>query len=341
MRPNLRVIHSESSPALAEGERLISEYVGQADIVDSTKHRHTVQLTEFLVWLSHPKSARGDAPTSLLAVRRADVVRFMGYLKTGDRYAAPQDPRRSSALSASTRKNFLAAIRSLYRYLCSVELVEHDPSNTVPRPKVPIKPGMHLTADELRRLLAVDGSPRDRIQVYLLAFTGARVSELRFLRWRDVSLEEGTLSFHGKGNKWRVVYIHPRLMPEIRRWKLRQDALAERRPELAEARQDPDTDWVLVTTRGKQLPTAAIYKQLKRRASRAGLYVLEPGHREHRSEVTPHTLRRTFATILLNGGEHLDAVADVLGHSYVDTTRKHYAFASDARKKATIDAFKI
>lgn len=341
MRPNLHLIQGDSSPALVEAESLIREYVGQADLAVSTKQRRTVQLTEFAVWLSHPRAGRGDSPTSLLEARRADVVRFLGYLKGGDRYAAAPNPLCNPTLQASTRKNYLAALRSFYQYLRSIELVASDPTDAVQRPKQPIRPGLRLTADEVRRLLAVPGSPRDRIQVYLLTFTGARVGELRNLRWRDVSFEEGTLSLHGKGDKWRVVYIHPRLMPELRRWKLRQDALAERRPDLAEARSNPDTDFVLVSEKGKQLSPQAIYKQLKRRAAKAGLYVLEPKHREMRSEVTPHVMRRTFASILLNEGEHLDAVADVLGHSYVDTTRKHYAFASDARKKATIDAFKI
>lgn len=341
MRPQLHVIQGSGSPMLTEGEQLIREYIGQADIAATTKQRQGTQLNEFLVWLNHPKGGHGGTPTSILEARRADVVRFLAYLKGGDRFAAPPNPLRKGTLDASTRKNFLAAMRSFYKYLRSIELVQADPTDAVARPKAPIRPGGRLTADELRQLLAVQGSPRDRIQTYLLAFTGARVSELRSLRWRDVSFEEGTLAFHGKGDKWRIVYIHPRLMPELRRWKLRQDALSERHPELAALRKNPDTDWVLVTPKGKQLPVAAIYKQLKRRAAKAGLYVLEPKHREHRSEVTPHWLRRTFATILLNEGEHIDAVADVLGHAYVDTTRRHYAFASDARKKATIDAFKI
>ena len=71
------------------------------------------------------------------------------------------------------------------------------------------------------------------------------------------------------------------------------------------------------------------------------LVVLGMAHKEWRSEVTPHTLRRTFATILLNSGNPLDAVADVLGHESVDTTRRHYAFASDERRRQTIHSFEV
>jgi len=98
---------------------------------------------------------------------------------------------------------------------------------------------------------------------------------------------------------------------------------------------------VLLSRTGRQLAPGAIAKQLKRRAARAGLYELEGKHREHRSRVSPHALRRTFATLLLNDGHHLDAVADVLGHSSVDTTRNHYAFSSNARRRRTIEAFDV
>jgi hypothetical protein len=144
-----------------------------------------------------------------------------------------------------------------------------------------------------------------------------------------------------KGDEDRLIFTHPRLKPELRRWALRQDNRAAHDGEYRAIRANPDTDFVLVTRTGKQIPDTAIHKQLKRRAVEAGLYPLEPAHREHRSLVTPHALRRTFATILLNDGEHIDAVADVLGHESVDTTHKHYAFASEERRRATINAFKV
>ncbi len=79
---------------------------------------------------------------------------------------------------------------------------------------------------------------------------------------------------------------------------------------------------------------------VKRRATRAGLYVEEPMHGECRSRVSPHVLRRTFATLQLNDGQPLDAVADVLGHESVDT-REHYAFSSNERRRATIMSYSI
>ncbi len=113
---------------------------------------------------------------------------------------------------------------------------------------------------------------------------------------------------------------------------------ATRNPALAAALDDPDTAFVLLSRNGRQLAPGAIAKQLKRRANTAGLYVLDPAHGEKRNLVSPHAIRRSIATELLNDGVPLDAVADLLAHEHVDTTRRHYAFASDARRRATIDA---
>ena len=130
-------------------------------------------------------------------------------------------------------------------------------------------------------------------------------------------------------------------MSELRRWFLHQEVQAERNDVIRAARSNPETDFVLLTRTGRPLSATSLYKDLNRRAVAAGLHVLEPAHREHRSRVSPHALRRTFATLLLNDGQPLDAVADVLGHASVDTTRRHYAFASIARQRATVEAFAI
>lgn len=340
-RPNhLTVVDADGLPSTPDAA-LIAEFCAQADVVDVTRRKYRTQLEEFSIWLSHPHTVRAGARATLAQVTRADVARFMAYLMGGERYAAPAHACRKGQLAPSTRKSFLASLRSLYRYLISVDLAQVDPTDGITRPKVKLKPGLRLTAEELKALLNAPGTPRDRIQVYLLAYTAARTNEIRTLRWQDVNLVDSTMILHGKGDKYRMIHIHAKLLRELRRWQLTQVQRAESNPALAEALADPDTAHVLLTRTGRQLPHNAMSKQLKRRAARAGLYVLGPEHGEHRSRVSPHALRRTFATLLLNDGHHLDAVADVLGHASVDTTRDHYAFASDARKRATIEAFDV
>ena len=208
-------------------------------------------------------------------------------------------------------------------------------------PKVPHKPGLHLSADEVKQLLTERGRPRERIQVFLLTFTGARSDEIRSLRWHEVDLDNQTMLLRGKGEKYRVIDIHPRLMAELRRWYLYQPVYASKYAGVRAAKQDPETDYVLLTIFGKKVPHSTFIRQLKARAFRAGLHLNSTTDRDNCSKVSPHALRRTFGSLLLNDGHHLDAVADVLGHTSVNTTRKHYAFSSNERRKATIHGFNV
>ncbi len=117
--------------------------------------------------------------------------------------------------------------------------------------------------------------------------------------------------------------------------------LAEQKTAIRAALSNPETAHLLLTRNGRPFTKRSLYAMVKRRATRAGLYVEEPMHGECRSQVSPHVLRRTFATLQLNDGQPLDAVADVLGHESVDTTRKHYAFSSNERRRATIMSYSI
>ncbi len=340
MSRHLTAVPDRGAPQLPDDE-LIAEFVAQADVAETTRVAYRTHLREFAAWLVHPRTTRTTGAGSLIDARRADVARFMAYLQSGDRYAAAKSPRLAKLPSASTRKSFLASVRRFYRYLLSVELVESDPTYAIDRPKVRTRPGLTLTAEQLRALLDAPGAPRDRVQVYLLVYTAARMNEIRTLRWQEVDLDGRVMRLHGKGDKYRTIDIHPRLAPELRRYRIWQDEQAERNPAIREALARPETNFVLLTRNGRQLGDTAIYKQLMRRACLAGLFPLGKKHREHRSQVTPHALRRTFATLLLNDGHHIDAVADVLGHESIDTTRRHYAFSSSERRKATIESFDV
>lgn len=128
-------------------------------------------------------------------------------------------------------------------------------------------------------------------------------------------------------------------MAALRRWYIHQDDEAEHNHALCRAKGDPAAELVLLTRTGRPVAKTVIAEQLKRRAVRAGVRVRITLAGDAVTAVSPHVLRRTFATILLDEGHHIDAIADVLGHSSIDTTRKHYAFASNARRRATILAY--
>lgn len=327
MQPSPRQIHQANL-------RLIAEFAVQADVTDATRAKYRAHLGELAAWIAH------DRCIPLEQVASADIVRFMGYLRGGDRFAAPQHHRVIGELSASARKNVLASIHSFYRYLVLVGVVVVDPSASIKPPRVQHRPGLVLDAGEVRTLLdAPGGTPRERIQTFLLVYTAARAGELRRLRWSDIDFANATIALVGKRGKVRVVDIHPHLMAALRRWYIHQDDEAERNLALRHAKSDSDSDFVLLTRTGKPVAKTVIAEQLKRRAVRAGVRVRITSAGDAGTAVLPHALRRTFATILLDEGHHIDAIADVLGHSSIDTTRKHYAFASNARRRATILAY--
>ncbi len=316
---------------------LIDVILAEVEAADPTRVKYRAQLEEFARWLGDPRSVSdaGERDGSLRHATIGDVQRFMAYLRTAPRFAAPAATA-AGTLAPSTRKNYLSSLRSFYRYVHATRIVDHDPTIGVRTPKVRTKPGFRLDADELERLLDTPGSARERIQAYLMVFTAARAGELCALRWSDIDFPRQSIALHGKDGSHHTVDIHPRLMNELRRWYIHQQAHATTNPALKRALEDPECSFVLLSRTGRPLTPSAVCKQLKRRAAHAGLHALDPAHGEHRSLVSPHAIRRSVATLLLNTGHPLDAVADVLGHSRVDTTRKHYAFSSNHRRRTTI-----
>lgn len=319
-----------------ESQGLIQEFIAQAEVGAHTTYKYGVHLGEYARWL-------GKVPRrTVTSATPGDVRRYLAYLKAGDRFAATGHHRTAVVLAPATRKNMLSSIHSFYRYLLAVQVIDVDPSAAVTPPRVIHRPGVHLTAAELRTLLdSPGGDPRERFVTFLLAYTGARANEVRLLRWMDVDLHERTMMVRGKGDKFRVIDIHPALMVEMRRWWFRQEEIQHRYPAMRDAMADPERAYVLMTRKGNPLAHTVIAKHVRRRAARAGLRPRAAKHWADRTEVSPHALRRSFATLLLNDGHHIDAVADVLGHVSIDTTRKHYAFTSNARRRATIEAFQV
>jgi integrase len=149
----------------------------------------TGHLHEFREWLVQDSTQAANArSTQLTDVTAADVQRFMAYLRSPDRVG---NGRATGPLAPSTRRTFLASLRVFYRFLGTVGVMAADPTLSVRLPRVKLTPGLHLDADELRRLLQSPGGPRERIVTYLLVYIAARSGELRDLRWGDVDLVNG------------------------------------------------------------------------------------------------------------------------------------------------------
>ncbi len=225
---------------------------------------------------------------------RQTLSGFLGHLKR-------------TRLSPSSSARCLAALRGFYRFLRRERLTSEDPLLTISRPRPWLKLPRTLTEREVGRLLESPLGPepeavRDAAMMELLYATGLRVSELVTLGFGQLNLSVGYVLATGKGSKQRVVPLG-----DVARRKLEQ-YLERARPLLAKGRECPS---VFMTRRGKKLTRQGFWKILKARARRAGIA----------TRISPHMLRHSFATHLLEHGADLRAVQAMLGHARISTTQ--------------------
>lgn len=210
----------------------------------------------------------------------------------------------ASAASASRR---LSALRGFYRFLLREGHITRDPTANLDTPRQARRLPRVLTSEEVDKLLAAPSgdephSLRDRAMMELLYASGLRVSELVSLSTRDIDLDVGYVRCIGKGDRERIVPVGQTAVRAIQRY------LALGRRELAPA---TDDDSLFITNRGAGMTRQAFWKMIKRRAMEAGIS----------ARITPHTLRHSFATHLLEHGADLRSVQEMLGHADIRTTQ--------------------
>lgn len=212
--------------------------------------------------------------------------------------------------AANSIRRKVSAIRSYFGFLQAEGLTDTDPSELLERPKTGRRLPTVLTRGEVERLLSTPQGDeplalRDRAILELMYATGVRVSELVALRLRDVDLEEQLLRVHGKRSKERVVPFGETARTTLKRY------LRTGRPRLSDTARGRGEARLFLGRRGTALTRKGAWQVIQRRVSEAGI-----GKR-----VTPHTLRHTFATHLLQGGADVAAVQEMLGHADISTTQ--------------------
>jgi integrase/recombinase XerD len=235
----------------------------------------------------------------------ADVTaaQVSGHL-AGLRAGSPEHP----ALSAASAARAVSAVRGLHRFATREGLVAHDVSREVRPPAPPKRLPKALDVDQVTRLLAVPGPPRDTALLEFLYGTGARISEAVGLAVDDLDLsDDATVTLHGKGGRTRLVPLGRYARAALEAY------LVQARPELvAKGRGTPA---VFLNARGGPLSRQSAWTILHRAAAAAGLPVTGP------HAVSPHTLRHSYATHLLDGGADVRVVQELLGHASVTTTQ--------------------
>ena len=231
----------------------------------------------------------------------------------------------SEGLSPRSVARMVAAVRGFFRFTVLAQHVTSNPADDLQAPRA--WPGLpkFLGVDEVERLISQPdvGTPRglrDRALIEVLYATGLRVSELISLRASDLNLEAGYLSTTGKGNKQRIVPIGE----EASGWLTRY--IREARPVLLGRKTSP---WLFVNAKqGTGLSRVGFWKILKGYGTKAGLS----------RTLSPHVLRHSFATHLLEHGADLRSIQMMLGHADLSTTQI-YTHVLEARLRAVYDRF--
>jgi integrase/recombinase XerD len=289
-------------------------------------------------FLDHLAVERGVAPNTQVAYRR-DLRLYLAFLaerritdptKVGEQditdFLAMLREREYSPgkrYSSATVARVLAAVRGFHKFLVREGVSRADPAEPVGSPRVPRSLPRALPVEDVERLLAAipaDGAiaSRDQAILELLYAAGLRISELTSLDVDDLDLEERSVRCIGKGSKERIVPLGRAAVDSLKRY------LTQARPGLAKTASGAA---VFLNARGTRLTRQGCWKLLKKHAAAAEL----------RRRISPHTLRHSFATHLLDGGADIRVVQELLGHASVSTTQV-YTLVSRERLREVYDS---
>ena len=293
-----------------------------------------VRAEEFLAWLG---VERGRSPRTVEAYRR-DLLRYRGHLAARGRSlddAADTDvvafvrALQRDGLAAASVTRLLVSVRGLHRFLVAEGHRADDPTADVEIPSVPRGLPKALSATQVASLMDVvvgDDPParRDRAVLELLYGTGCRISEAGSLSLPDMDLNDGLVRVTGKGAKERIVPLGRCAAEALERW-LAPEGRGALEPERWARRGDAEA--VFLNLRGGRLSRQGLWLVVRRRGEAAGIASL----------LTPHVLRHSCATHMLDGGADIRIVQEMLGHASISTTQI-YTRVSTERLRAVYRA---
>ncbi len=240
------------------------------------------------------------------ATRQSFIPSWVNFSRQGMLSYMLNLKERNYAPTTIARK--VAATRSFFSFLKAEGIIKADPTENMSSPSVGKSLPKPISISQVRQLLdqpARLNSPearRDKAMLELLYASGMRISELVSLNLGDVNTEEGFVRCFGKGHKERLVPIHEQAARSVKEYT------EETRPKLARHK---DEVALFLNPRGERLTRQGFWQKLKDYAKSAGLD----------KQISPHTLRHSFATHMLSGGADLRAVQELLGHANISTTQ--------------------
>jgi len=272
---------------------------GECHLAENTVAAYRRDLKRFFEWLA------GRNPASL-SIR--DLADYAGWLHA----------RRLAPVSVARH---IVSLKVFFRYLQLEGVMEDNLAELLGSQKLWQRVPKVLSPQQVDRLVLAPqaGNPywrRDRAMLELLYATGCRAAELSTLRLPDMHLDDGFCLCRGKGNKQRIVPVGVRAADAVRSYLKHERGVLAAAGRLA-------TDWVLLSYRGRRLRRERIWELVKKYVRQIGIP----------SDVSPHTLRHSFATHMLAGGADLRQVQEMLGHASIATTQI-YTHVDASRLKA-------
>jgi integrase/recombinase XerD len=278
-------------------------------------------------FLNYLRVEKGLSENTIQAYRR-DIEKFGAFVQ--ERNLAAADVRRREVvdflaslyhrrLDSRSVARHLVTVRQFFRFLLMEEQIAQDPAANIESPRIRHSLPDFLSLEEVDRLLRMPDTStptglRDEAMIEVMYSAGLRVSELCGLRVSDIDLAAGCLRCIGKGNKERLVPVGRKALDAVRTY------LRESRAKLLP---DMDLPYLFVNRRHGKMDRVTFWRLLGQYGRKAGL----------RKALTPHMLRHSFATHLLDGGADLRSVQMMLGHSDISTTQIYTHVVDERLKK--------
>jgi len=287
--------------------RQFNEYlIAEKNASPHTQASYLGDLKQFIAFLKESGHAVVEGEVRLENIDRLAVRSYLGAL-----YARK--------CTGATMGRKLSSLSSFFRFLCREGLIESNVARSLPAPKKVNRLPAHLSVDDMFRLLALPGgdsfqATRDRAMLELFYGTGVRLSELTHLTLDDLRLDEGTIKVLGKGGKERLLPMG----------KKAGSAIASHLPHRG-GKIKP----------GVAAPLALFLNQRGRPLTPRGVrMIVQKYTRGFPGRITPHSLRHSFATHMLDGGADLRSIQEMLGHSSLSTTQKYTHLTIDRLTEA-------
>ena len=231
-----------------------------------------------------------------------DLVKFISSLKD---------------LSPSSISHMISTLKTFYSYFIKIDKIKINPTDALKSPKLGLHLPEYLSMDEINKLLEIDVtdpfSARNKAILELMYATGLRISEVISLEFKNIDFEECIVRVMGKGSKERIVPINDYALNALNTY------LEEYRPLMIK---NEVNNYLFLNNHGKQMTRQGIFKIIKAECLKKGI----------KKEISPHTIRHTFATHLLENGADLRIIQELLGHSDISTTQIYTHLTNDELK---------